>query len=101
MLHELLELLSGKKVPGRVNTFSGTRSAVAEQLLGQYAAVLAFLKQHGALMNAVKPEALMDADSLRALLRVREARATTPEQVTALQQWCVFRFQRAGELCKL
>ena len=88
LLNDLIELLAGKKLPGKVKTFNSNKAIAVEQLLGQYASVLAFLKQHGALVNLVKPEALMDADNLRLLLNMREARAASQEHIDSLARWC-------------
>ncbi len=41
---------------------SSNRKDAAEQLLGAYDAALTFLRAHGALLNAVKPEMLLEEE---------------------------------------
>ena len=64
MIVELVELLSGKPVPGKLARLPGNKKEAAEALVGMYDALLVFLKSHGALLNAVKPEMLLDAEDL-------------------------------------
>lgn len=42
--------------------FASNKRDAAEQLLGFYDAALGFLRSHGALLNAVKPEMLLDSE---------------------------------------
>lgn len=46
----------------QVTKFSNVKRDAAEQLLGFYDAALGFLRAHGALLNAVKPEMLLDRE---------------------------------------
>ncbi len=46
----------------QVLKLSNNRKEAVRQLLGQYDAVLVFLKSHGCLLNAVKPEMLLEYD---------------------------------------
>ena len=99
VLCDVIELLSGTGVPNKVRTFSGQPARAAEQLLQHYAAVLAFLDTHGALMNGVRAEHLLDEESLDAVLKLREARAESDQSalhVCAL--WCAVRAPGAA-LC--
>lgn len=49
-------------VPPQVAKLSSNRKEAAKQMLAQYDAVLLFLKRHGALLNAVKAEMLLEED---------------------------------------
>lgn len=57
--------------PPKVSKLSATRKEAVKQLLGQHDAVLVFLKSHGCLLNAVKPEMLLDFDDFCRWLVVR------------------------------
>jgi hypothetical protein len=57
-------MLSGKQLPGKVAKLSTNRKEAAEQLLAMYDSALTFLRSHGALLNAVKPEMLLEAQDL-------------------------------------
>jgi hypothetical protein len=46
----------------QVAKLSSNRKEAAEQLLGAFDAALVFLRAHGALLNAVKPEMLLELD---------------------------------------
>jgi hypothetical protein len=46
--------------PQQIHKLSPNRKEAVKQLVGQYDAVLVFLKSHGCLLNAVKPEMLLD-----------------------------------------
>lgn len=92
VLCDVIELLSGKAVPNKVRTFSTQRARAAEQLLAHYTAAIAFLEAHGALMNGVRPEHLLDASSLDAVLELREARAEHDEVAAhTCALWCELR----------
>ncbi len=49
----------------QVSKLSSNRKEAAEQLLGAYDAALTFLRAHGALLNAVKPEMLLDLEDFK------------------------------------
>ena len=84
---EIIELLSGKSVPGKVAKFSSNRTEAAEQLLGLFDSMLVFLKAHGALLNAVKPEMLLEFEDFKRVLDSRANKATTEEQNEAIELW--------------
>lgn len=46
----------------QVAKLSSNKKEAAKQMLAQYDAVLLFLKSHGALLNAVKAEMLLEED---------------------------------------
>ena len=56
---DALDTMCGKKVPGRVKKFLGPASEHWRELSAQYAAVLLFLKEKGALLNTVLPKDLL------------------------------------------
>ena len=88
VLTDIVELLTGKTVPGTVKSFSHDKSRAAEQLLQHYQAILRFLECHCALMNSVLAEHLLDQTTLEQLLDLREARASTDADTRACQLWC-------------
>ena len=49
----------------QVGSLAANKKEVAQLLVGQYDALLSFLKSHGALLNAVKPELLLDIEEFR------------------------------------
>jgi len=56
-LFDMIESVSGKRIPGRPKAPSKTKQReTAMQLLEQYTAMLTFLKTRGALLHDVKPE---------------------------------------------
>ncbi|GFH14481.1 uncharacterized protein fap47 [Haematococcus lacustris] len=53
-----------------------------------YDAALAFLRAHGGLLNAVKPEMLLPAEDLARVLNTRANQADdSPEALEAVEQW--------------
>ena len=71
-MSELIEVLSGKTVPGKVSKFSYNKKEAANQLCGQYEKLLTFLKGHGALLNPVKPEFLLDLEDFKRVKGITE-----------------------------
>lgn len=59
LLFDVIETLSGKTVQGRIQKLSSNKKEQIPQLIEQYESALTFLKQHGALLNHVKPENLL------------------------------------------
>ena len=49
----------------QAGSLAANKKEVAQLLVGQYDALLSFLKSHGALLNAVKPELLLDIEEFR------------------------------------
>jgi len=72
LLVEIIEFWSGKAVPGKVTKFSTNKKEAAEQVCQLFEKVLTHLKAHGALLNSVKPEFLLDAEDLNRILSSRE-----------------------------
>lgn len=87
LLNELVEALSGRPLPAKVAKLSNNKKEAAEQLLAQYDAALLHLRAHGALLNAVKPEMLLDVEDFQRLLAARGNSATTAEQLAAVEGW--------------
>jgi hypothetical protein len=84
----IVELLSGKAIPNKVKSFATNKAKAAEQLVQHYAAVLQHLEQHGALMNCVLPEHLLDEASLDLVLDMRESRAASDAEAASCELWC-------------
>ncbi|OQS03556.1 hypothetical protein THRCLA_04122 [Thraustotheca clavata] len=61
-IYEMLDIVCGKGVPGRLKAVSGQRKEQLTQLIGQYTELLRFLKSYGALLNDIRPEQLLDQD---------------------------------------
>ncbi|RHZ21992.1 hypothetical protein DYB26_003352 [Aphanomyces astaci] len=59
-VYEMLEIVCGKSVPGRVKQLSANKREQGTQMVGQYVELLRFLKSYGALLNDVRPEQLLD-----------------------------------------
>ncbi|MEW5311269.1 MAG: hypothetical protein WDW38_002999 [Sanguina aurantia] len=87
LLVELVESLSGKPVPGKVAKLSSNRKEAAKQMLAQYDAVLLFLKRHGALLNAVKAEMLLEEDDFVRVLNDRMNQSSLVEETEAVDLW--------------
>ena len=49
----------------QAGSLAANKKEVAQLLVAQYDALLSFLKSHGALLNAVKPELLLDIEEFR------------------------------------
>jgi hypothetical protein len=73
-LIELVEYWSGKEAPGKVLHFSPNKREACEQTLAQYEKLLTFLKTSGALLNAVKPEMLLDEKDFHRLAQTYRRR---------------------------
>ncbi|DBA78771.1 TPA: putative protein fap47 [Trebouxia sp. C0004] len=87
LIHDLLELFSGKPMPGRTSGGGSGRRESAPALLAGYENLLAHLKSQNALLNAVKPELLLDITDFRLILAKREAKAVTEADTEALDWW--------------
>ncbi|GFR48568.1 hypothetical protein Agub_g10470, partial [Astrephomene gubernaculifera] len=88
LLVEIVELLSGKAVPGKIFKISNNRKEAVRQLLQQYDAVLVFLKSHGCLLNQVKPEMLLEYDDFCRVMNERSSAAPDhSDQLEALDMW--------------
>lgn len=87
LIVELVELLSGKQVPNKQYKNSANKKEAAENLLSLFDALLVFLKSHGALLNAVKPEMLLEYEDFDRILNARSNQATAPEQLDAIDLW--------------
>ncbi|MEW5300161.1 MAG: hypothetical protein WDW36_003110 [Sanguina aurantia] len=87
LLAELVESLSGKPVPGKVAKLSSNKKEAAKQMLAQYDAVLLFLKRHGALLNAVKAEMLLEEDDFVRVLNDRTNQSSGVEETEAVDLW--------------
>ncbi|KDO33411.1 hypothetical protein SPRG_02218 [Saprolegnia parasitica CBS 223.65] len=61
-IYEMLDVVCGKSVPGRLKSVSGLKKEQMQQLMGQYTELLRFLKSYGALLNDLRPEQLLDMD---------------------------------------
>ena len=87
---ELIEVLSGKQVPpprGASTKTPSNKKEAAEQLLATFDSLLVLLKAHGAFLNAVKPEMLLDAEDLNRVLNARETSASSSSEVDAIEAW--------------
>ncbi len=68
---------------------SPNRTEAALQLLTQYETLLAFLKSHGALLNGVKPEMLLESEDFGRVLSQRTSAAATADDEVELEQWAL------------
>ena len=60
----------------QAGSLAANKKEVAQLLVGQYDALLSFLKSNGALLNAVKPELLLDIEEFRSGLTAPVALVT-------------------------
>ncbi|KAH8069936.1 hypothetical protein JL721_5473 [Aureococcus anophagefferens] len=56
---DAIEALAGRKVPGRLQRVVSNDKELMAQLVAQYQALLLFMVERGALLNAVRPEQLL------------------------------------------
>ena len=91
LLVELVEYWSGKELVGKVLNFSPNPRTASLQLLGQYEKILTYLKASGALLNAVKPEMLLDAKDFHRLCQGYQRRVDHREvslvEADRMQLW--------------
>lgn len=91
LIIELVEFWSGKPVPGKVTRLSGNKREASEQILGQYEKLLTHLKAHGALLNSVKPEMMLDMEDFSRVIHARMAKISSnggdPSEADRLGHW--------------
>jgi hypothetical protein len=107
LMTELVEYWSGHPVPGKIGSgkvlvLSAKKREAAEQLLEQNEKLLGFLKAHGALLNSVKPEMLLDPMDFHRVLDRRVAKYYShanknPDETegAALKHWVALDRDRA------
>ena len=83
ILMELIETLTGRSVPGKITKLSSNKREQPQQLFKQYEECLAHLKGHGALLNHIRPEALLNRHDYVNICSHREATKLTPSQLLA------------------
>jgi len=81
LLFEVIESLSGKSVPGRTGKVTGGKKEQIAAAVKQYEDALNFLKQHGALLNHVKPENLLVPGEHELFIRLCEPEPDPSEGV--------------------
>jgi hypothetical protein len=64
-LHELITTLSGKVVPYKLQKLSDDSNIRINQMRNLFFETLKFLQQHGAFINTIFPEYLLDFNSYR------------------------------------
>ena len=91
LLIEYIEFWGGKPVPGKVSRLSSNKREASEQLLDQYEKLLTHLKSHGALLNSVKPEMLLDTDDFSRIMHSRTSKLLSgegdPSEADRLAHW--------------
>ena len=91
LLIEYIEFWSGKPVPGKVSRLSSNKREASEQLLEQYEKLLTHLKSHGALLNSVKPEMMLDTDDFSRIMHTRTSKLLSgegdPSEADRLAHW--------------
>lgn len=70
LIQAAARLLAGRLLPAapaplQAGNLTSNRKEAAQLLLAQYDGLLTFLKSHGCLLNAVKPELLLDIEEFR------------------------------------
>lgn len=93
LMIEVIEFLSAKSVY-KVGKLSANKREQVDQLMEQHSKMLNFLKAHGALLTAVKPEFLLDLEDFRSWVDARTQRVAdgivddgeTLETLALLQQ---------------
>lgn len=97
---DAIEALAGRKVPGRLQRVVSNDKELVQHLMSQYAALLLFLVERGALLNTVRPEQLLskhhyvkmreqqaDFVSTRAARDARHAKWDESHAATSLDAW--------------
>lgn len=79
---DALDIMAAKKVPGRVKRVSPNPAEATKELLAQYAAMLLFLKEKGALLNGVQPRDLLHVDDY---MRARETEAEVAQVMSGVR----------------
>jgi hypothetical protein len=80
---DAIEMMCGKKVPGKVKKLSTNKNEHWSQLQTQYKELMLFMKQHGGLLAGVRPENLLQRNHFMA---AKEFEAMNgPTRVTAAQ----------------
>ena len=69
---DVIEILSGRPVPGKALSLPASRREAMMMLLTQYEKLLQHLTSMGALLSTTKPEFLLDNDDFARLLAMRE-----------------------------
>ena len=78
-------------MPGKVSRLSSNKREASEQLLEQYEKLLTHLKSHGALLNSVKPEMMLDTDDFSRIMHTRTSKLLSgegdPSEADRLAHW--------------
>jgi len=80
---EAIELMCGKKIPGKVKKLSTNKNEHWGQLQGQYKELMLFMKTHGGLLAGVRPEDLLQRNHY--MLAKEDDALNGPTRVTAAQ----------------
>ncbi|GMH42128.1 hypothetical protein BSKO_10047 [Bryopsis sp. KO-2023] len=73
----------------QISTLSANKKEAAEQLLGHFDWMVTHLKSHGALLNTVRPELLLEAEDFQRIMLGRATKASTLEEEDAIDLWKV------------
>ena len=85
LAYTALDAMSGRKVPGRLKKFPSNKTELTNALLAQYAAMLLFLKERGALLNTVRPDQLLAREQYVRARELEDARNESGERITPAQ----------------
>lgn len=88
LLIDAIEALSGDVVTGKTKSLSADPLQAAKQVHTQCTAVLAHLHSYGGPVNMVKPEAMMDKESLSQYIKLKTLSATDRSSKDC-RLWCV------------
>ncbi|KAH8082149.1 hypothetical protein JL720_8676 [Aureococcus anophagefferens] len=109
---DAIEALAGRKVPGRLQRVVSNDKELMAQLVAQYQALLLFMVERGALLNAVRPEQLLskhhyikfreqqaDFVSTRAARDARHATWDGTWAAVSLEAWLAVLLQAVRVFC--
>ncbi|KAK9844614.1 hypothetical protein WJX74_004677 [Apatococcus lobatus] len=84
---DLVSLLAGKSISEKVINKVTNKKEAALQQLKNMESMTSFLISHGALLGAIRPALLLDAEDFRQILADKEAAASSHDDHEELQWW--------------
>ncbi|KAK9836045.1 hypothetical protein WJX84_006212 [Apatococcus fuscideae] len=87
LMLDLVSLLAGKSISEKVINKVTNKKEAALQQLKNMESMTSFLISHGALLGAIRPALLLDAEDFRQILADKEAAASSHDDHEELQWW--------------
>lgn len=86
-LFELLELLAGKQIGRMSGKVTNSKLEMAQSYLQAYDSMLVQLRAQGALINAIKPEHLLEFEDFSRIITVRTENVNTVAEEDVVAGW--------------